>query len=151
MHWRRKWQPTPVFSPGESQGWGAWWAAIYGVAQSWTQLKRLVREGNGNPLQCSCLENPRDGEPGGLPSMGSQRVGLNRTWLLLAVPAPLKGLHNLHHHSKIPCSFSFTPLVPNSGLGLQDPIDRAKGSCPYIGCKEHQEGKSASFIHRWAG
>ena len=27
-------------------------------------------EGNGNPLQCSCLENPRDGEPGGLPSMG---------------------------------------------------------------------------------
>ena len=32
-------------------------------------------EGNGNPLQCSCLENPRDGEPGGLPSMGSPRVG----------------------------------------------------------------------------
>ena len=24
---------------------------------------------------CSCLENPRDGEPGGLPSMGSHRVG----------------------------------------------------------------------------
>ena len=22
MHWRRKWQPTPVFLPGESQGWG---------------------------------------------------------------------------------------------------------------------------------
>ena len=32
-------------------------------------------EGNGNPLQCSCLENPRDQEPGGLPSMGSHRVG----------------------------------------------------------------------------
>ena len=31
--------------------------------------------GNGNPLQYSCLENPRDGEPGGLPSMGSHRVG----------------------------------------------------------------------------
>ena len=30
---------------------------------------------NGNPLQYSCLENPRDGEPGGLPSMGSHRVG----------------------------------------------------------------------------
>ena len=29
-----------------------------------------IGEGNGNPLQCSCLENPRDGEPGGLPSMG---------------------------------------------------------------------------------
>ena len=33
-----------------------------------------IREGNGNPLQCSCLENPR-AEPGGLPSMGSHRVG----------------------------------------------------------------------------
>jgi len=34
MHWRRKWEPTPVFLPGESQGWGAWWAAVSGVAQS---------------------------------------------------------------------------------------------------------------------
>ena len=41
MHWRRKWQPTPVFLPGESQGRGAWWAAVYGVAQSQTWLKRL--------------------------------------------------------------------------------------------------------------
>ena len=41
MHWRRKWQPTPVFLPGESQGRGAWWAAVYGVAQSQTRLKWL--------------------------------------------------------------------------------------------------------------
>ena len=41
MRWRRKWQPTPVFLPGESQGGGAWWAAIYGVTQSRTRLKRL--------------------------------------------------------------------------------------------------------------
>ena len=41
MHWRRKWQPTPVFWPGESQGWGALWAAVSGVAQSRTWLKRL--------------------------------------------------------------------------------------------------------------
>ena len=39
MHRRRTWQPTPVFLPGETQGWGAWWPAVYGVAQSWTQLK----------------------------------------------------------------------------------------------------------------
>ena len=30
MHRRRQWQPTPVLLPGESQGRGAWWAAIYG-------------------------------------------------------------------------------------------------------------------------
>ena len=41
MHWRRKWQPTPVFLPEESQGREAWWAAIYGVTQSWTRLKWL--------------------------------------------------------------------------------------------------------------
>ena len=40
-HWRRKWQPTPVFLPGESRGRGAWWAAIYGVAQSQTWLKQF--------------------------------------------------------------------------------------------------------------
>ena len=32
-------------------------------------------EGNGNPLQCSCLENPRDGGAWWLPSVGSHRVG----------------------------------------------------------------------------
>ena len=41
MHWRRKWQPTPVFLPEEPLGRGAWWASDYGVAQSQTQLKRL--------------------------------------------------------------------------------------------------------------
>ena len=44
-----------------------------------------IGEGNGNPLQCSCLENPRDREPGGLPSMGSHRVGYD--WSDLAAAA----------------------------------------------------------------
>ena len=41
MHWRRKWEPTPVFLPGKSQGRGAWWAAVPGVGQSQTRLKWL--------------------------------------------------------------------------------------------------------------
>ena len=41
MHWRRKWQPTPVFLPGESQGQGSLVAAVYGITQSRTGLKRL--------------------------------------------------------------------------------------------------------------
>ena len=40
LHWRRKWQPTSEFLPGESHG-GAWWAAVFGVARSLTRLKRL--------------------------------------------------------------------------------------------------------------
>ena len=44
---------------------GAWWAAVHGITQSRTRLKRLsmhacIGEGNGNPLQYSYLENPRD-------------------------------------------------------------------------------------------
>ena len=31
--------PLQYSWPGESQGRGAWWAAVYGVAQSWTRLK----------------------------------------------------------------------------------------------------------------
>ena len=41
MRWRRKWQPTPVFLPGESQGRGSLVAAVHGVAQSRTRLKQL--------------------------------------------------------------------------------------------------------------
>ena len=37
-------------------------------------LGRSLGEANGNPLPCSCLENPRDGGPGSLPSMGLHRV-----------------------------------------------------------------------------
>ena len=36
-----------------------------------------IGEGNGNSLQCSCLENPRERKPGGLPSLGLHRVGHN--------------------------------------------------------------------------
>ena len=38
-------------------------------------LGRSPGEGNGNPLQCSCMENPWTAEPDGLHSMGSKRVG----------------------------------------------------------------------------
>ena len=46
---------------------GAWKAAVHGVAEGRTQLRlhfhfslSYIGEGNGNPLQCSCLENLRD-------------------------------------------------------------------------------------------
>ena len=46
-------------------GGGAWWAAVHGVTEGQTRLHfhfslSCIGEGNGNPLQCSCLENPRD-------------------------------------------------------------------------------------------
>ena len=59
MHWRRKWQPTPVFLPslsGENPRDGrAWWAAIYGVAQSRTRLKQLSSSSSSSPYKNSFM------------------------------------------------------------------------------------------------
>ena len=83
--WRRQWQPTPVLLPGKSHGLRSLvGCSPWGRKESDTteQLHfhfslSCIRERNGNPLQCYCLENPRDREPGGLPSMGLHRVGHN--------------------------------------------------------------------------
>ena len=65
----RQWQPTPVLLPGKSHG-----QRILVGCSPWDReesgtTERLhfhfslscIGEGTGNPLQCSCLENPRDG------------------------------------------------------------------------------------------
>ena len=67
--------PSGLFKEARPSRWrnlgapgGAWWAAVHGIAKSRTRLSDFtftfslscIGEGNGNPLQCSCLENPRD-------------------------------------------------------------------------------------------
>ena len=74
---------TPVLLPGKSHGWRSLvGCSPWGCQESDTTQRLLfhfslscIGEVNGNPLRCSCLENPRDGEPGGLPSLGSHGVG----------------------------------------------------------------------------
>ena len=69
IHLRRQWHPIPVLLPGKSHG----WRSLVGCSP-WGHEKSdmteqlhfhfsllCIAEGNGNPLQCSCLENPRDG------------------------------------------------------------------------------------------
>ena len=48
MHWRRKWQPTPVSCLENPRDRGAWRAAVYGVTQSRTRLKRLSSSSSSN-------------------------------------------------------------------------------------------------------
>ena len=93
MHWRRKWQPTPVFLPGESQGhwslvgcspWGRWELDTTQCLHFHFSLS-CIGEGNGNPLQCSCLENPRGIGAWWAAVHGSHRVG--HDWNDLAAAA----------------------------------------------------------------
>ena len=65
----RWWHPTPVLLPGKSHGrrslvgcspWGRWGLDTTERLHFNFSLS-CIGEGNGNPLQCSCLENPRDG------------------------------------------------------------------------------------------
>ena len=67
--WRRQWHPTPVLWPGKSHGRRSLVGCSPWNREESHTTERLhfhfslscIGEGNGNPLQCSCLENPRDG------------------------------------------------------------------------------------------
>ena len=85
-YWRRRWHPTPVLLPEESHEWRSLvGCSPWGCKESDT-TERLhfhfslscVGEGNGNPLQCSCLENLRDGGAWWAAVYG---VAQSRTWL----------------------------------------------------------------------
>ena len=62
---------------------GAWWAAVHGVAKSWTRLSNFTFTFHFHALEKEMATHssvlawkvPGTGEPGGLPSMGLHRVG----------------------------------------------------------------------------
>ena len=66
---RRRWHPTPILLPGKSHGRRSLVGCSPWGRKELDMTERLhfhfslscIGEGNGNPLQCSCLENPRDG------------------------------------------------------------------------------------------
>ena len=84
--WRRWWHPTPVLLPGKSLGWRSLVGCSPWGREELDTTERLhfhsslscFGEGNGNPLQCSCLENPRDGGGWWAAVFG---VTQSRTWL----------------------------------------------------------------------
>ena len=72
LHYRQmlypQWHPTPVLLPGKSHGWRSLVGCSPWADEESDTTEQLpfhfslscIGEGNGNPLQCSCLENPRD-------------------------------------------------------------------------------------------
>ena len=83
---RRQWHPTPVLLPGKSHGWRSLvgcspWGRKESDTTEWLHSHfslSCVGEGGGNPFQCSCLENPRDGWAWCAAVYG---VAQSRTWL----------------------------------------------------------------------
>ena len=84
--WRRQWQLTPVLLPGKSHG----WRSVIGYSP-WSCKESditeqihfhfslsCIGEGNGNPLQYSCLENPRNGG-----AWWAAVYGVTQSWTLL--------------------------------------------------------------------
>ena len=69
LDWRRWWHPTPVLLPVKSRGWRSLvgcspWGREELDTTEWLHFHfslSCIGEGNGNPLQYSCMENPRDG------------------------------------------------------------------------------------------
>ena len=69
MQWRGRWHPTPVLLPGKSHGRRSLEGCSPWGHDELDRTERLhfhfslsgIGEGNGKPLQCSCLQNPRDG------------------------------------------------------------------------------------------
>ena len=84
---------------------GAWWAAVHGVAKSQTRLSNFTFAFHSHALEKEMKTHSSDlawripgtGEPGGLPSMGSHRVG--HDWSNLAAAAAQVSLHFLLLHS----------------------------------------------------
>ena len=110
---RRQWHPTPVLLPGKSHGqrslvgcspWGCWGSETTERLHFHFSLP-CIGEGNGNPLQCFAWRIPGTGEPGGLPSMGSHRVG--HDWSNLAAAAT-----SVDSSSERFCHINWLPFSP---------------------------------------
>ena len=99
--WRRQWQATPVLLPRKSHGWRSLvgyspWGRQESVTTEWLHFHfSLSRngEGNGNPLQCSCLENPRDGR-----AWWAAVYGVEQSWTQLKQLSSSSSSSSTKHH-----------------------------------------------------
>ena len=125
VHWRRQWQPTPVLLPGESHGRRSLVGCSPRGRKDSDTTERLpfhfslscIGEGNGNSLQCSCLENPRDGG-----AWWAAVYGVAQSWTWL----------------KWLSSSSLVYIMANSHRGFQKQNACAKVNICYL-CKQISE------------
>ena len=141
---RRQWHPTPVLLPGNSHGrrslvgcspCGRWELDTTQWLPFHFSLS-CIGEGNGNPLQCSCLENPRDG---GAWWAAIYEVAQSRTRL-----KQLRSCYSKSKQEKTTGSFAF--LLPEVGEQACSLCGVRVEVCPGFG----PEGKLKWFApFRW--
>ena len=114
MHWRRKWQPTPVFLLENPRDRGAWWAAFHGVTHSRTQLKWLNSSSfpdNSVGKESTC----NTGDLGSIPGLG-RSAGEGKSY-----PLQYSGLEN---------SMDYTAQTQLSNFHFHF-LSSNRNSCPY--------------------
>ena len=93
MYWRKQWHPLQYSCLENPMDGGTWWAAVHGVAKSQTRLSDFTFTFHFHALEKEMATHssalawriPGTGEPDGLPSLGSHRVGYD--WSDLAAAA----------------------------------------------------------------
>ena len=121
---RRRWHPTPVLLPGKSHGWRSLVHCSPGGRKESDMTERLhfyfsvsgIGEGNGNPLQCSCLENPRDGAAWWAAVYGVAQSQTRLKWLSSSNHLPHALTRPVQSHlSAVPClSASIMPWTSSN-------------------------------------
>ena len=106
---------------------GAWLAAVHRVAKSRTRLSDFtftfhfslscIGEGNGNPLQCSCLENPRDGGAWWAAVYGVTQSRTRLKWLSSSSSVPMRGIEPRSCSSCLKSDYSSMSQIKSLGDG----------------------------------
>ena len=123
MEGRRQWHPTPVLLPGKSHGWRSLvGCSPWGRKESDTTeqfrfhfpLSCIGEGGNGNPLQCSCLENHRDGGAWwaavyGVTQSQTRLKRLSSSSMELTLQVPMQYCSSQHQ------TLSLSPVTPTTG------------------------------------
>ena len=114
----RECQPTLIFLPGKSRGrrslegcspWDRWGSDTTERLHFDFSLS-CIGEGNGNPLQCSCLENPRDGGAWWAAVYG---VAQSRTWLKRLSSSSSSTYASMGYSNNLINSLSYVTLFPS--------------------------------------
>ena len=106
---RRQWHPTPVLLPGKSHGLRSLVGCSPWGREDSDTTERLhfhfslscIREGNGNPLQCSCLENPRDRGAWWAAVYGVTQSRTRLKWLRSSSSSSSRDGHQVHSHKSM--------------------------------------------------